>query len=86
MSWHYLSFAEEKFLGGLVIEADSFTHAHMRSHTLGLNPGGSVMGWELLDEQTPAEKYRNRLLTKAEVFEMWPDARSIKELEDGSLQ
>jgi hypothetical protein len=69
--WFYLSFAEEEFLGGLYIEAESSVDALFRATTGGLNPGGeaAVVGpipAELVDENVP-EDHRGRLLTREEI-------------------
>ena len=81
--WHYLSFADDtSFLGGLVIHAFGFMDAIMQAHLRGLNPGGEVMYAELPDAAIPPERFRNRLLSKDEVKEMWPDAKSIREHEE----
>ncbi len=82
--WWFLSFADGRlpkgtqFLGGVLIEAEDFTAAVQKTHFLGINPGGEVLG------QGPAitidavgdavyKKYSNRLLTREECNE-WDDA------------
>lgn len=79
--WMYLSFADEKFRGVVVIKAHGLVDAISRTHALGINPGGQVMGVDMPDEivaQVP-EDCRTRLLTKAEVQRIWPDAKSLRE-------
>jgi len=68
--WHYCSFAGETFLGALFIEGHGPTDISVRSHHMGLNPGGEMMCIELPDgAPLPEEKYRNRLLSKQELKE-----------------
>jgi len=79
MFW-WLSFADgtlprgSQFLGGVLIEAESFVDAIERSHALGINPGGEVKGagpsWPADEVGMEAfEKYKNRLLTKEDAKE-----------------
>jgi hypothetical protein len=48
MAWWWMSFADpempkgRQFLGGLLIEADDEHEMLLRSHALGLNPGGEI--------------------------------------------
>lgn len=82
--WMWLSFADQKFLGGVVIKAHGLLHARLiempRFNIQ--SPGGEIASWTLPDELVPPESYRNRLLTEAEVYEMWPDSAKLSELED----
>jgi hypothetical protein len=81
--WHYVSFAGEKFLGVVIIQAHGVGDATMKCGLLGINPGGEVMCVAMPDgivAQVP-ESYRNRLLSKAEVLELWPEAKSQREWE-----
>jgi hypothetical protein len=83
LSWYYLSFADdEKFRGGVIIEGFSDLDAVSRSHMCGLNPGGEVMMIPVPNVYIPPEKFRNRLLSKDDVFEMWPDAARLGDIED----
>lgn len=74
MTWFWLSFADgtpptgQQFLGGLLVEGEGFIDAVKQSHRLGLNPGGEVMGGEVdhVRMQRVADKWMNRLLTRAE--------------------
>ena len=56
MTYFWLSFADpdkprgKQFLGGCVIEAESFPGAITEAHRLGCNPGGEVMGG-MIEEQ-----------------------------------
>jgi hypothetical protein len=78
--WHYLSFADEHgFLGGVIIKAHGITDAVMKTHRLGINPGGSVMSWLITDEKMlPNETFRNRLLSREEVDNMRPDTQILQ--------
>lgn len=86
MTWFYMSFAtEEKWLGAIIIETpgDELT-ALGKAHELGINPGGEVLAARI-DPDSPAtpvaERYRHRLLGKAELREMDIDAGGEGELE-----
>lgn len=82
--WWYLSFADGKFLGAVIIRGADLEHAIKEAWRLKLNPGGEVLGMPILEAGglVPEEKYRLRLLTLADIKEFWPDAKSIKEFED----
>lgn len=70
--WFYISFVGDgRFLGGVYLEAWHKADAIVRSHELGLNPGGEAAIWEIPDtrifqEIVPA-KDRYRLLSKEEI-------------------
>lgn len=78
LQWWYLSYADEEFRGGIIVEAPGFASAVMTARLLGISPGGSVRGLPIPPDEIPLESYRNRLLTKAELEEFWemerPDA------------
>jgi hypothetical protein len=79
--WHYVSFAgESSFRGAVIIEAHGITDALLKINGLKLNPHGEVLCIPL--DEVPEEKWRNRLLTKEDVLTMWPDAKSVGELEE----
>jgi len=82
-SWHYVSFADEVFRGVVLIKAHGITDAVSKCHRLNINPGGQVMCVPMPDDviEQVNDKYRNRLLTKADVLEIWPDAKSLREHE-----
>jgi hypothetical protein len=81
----YLSFAtDEEFYGAVIIEAHGIGHATMLTHQLGINPGGQVMAVDIPAEMIPSAKYHNRLLTKEEILEFWPDSKTIREHEAGA--
>lgn len=85
LRWHYLSFADEKFNGAVILQCHGVTDGVMQTHALGINPGGQVMAVPMPDEVLPAEQYRNRLLTKEDILEIWPDAKTIREHEEEEL-
>ena len=81
--WMYLSFADTKFNGGVIIKAHGITDALMKCNLLQINPHGEVMPFHFPDDfLLPDEKYRNRILTKEDILEIWPDAKSLRELEE----
>lgn len=63
MSYWWMSFVDadrpkgegDRFLGGLIIEADNALRMLTKSHALGLNPGGEVMFFKI------PEKYEYRI-------------------------
>jgi hypothetical protein len=82
--WHYVSFADKVFHGVVIIMAHGITDAISKCHRLSINPGGQVMCVPMPDEiiaQVP-EADRARLLSKADVQRIWPDAKSIREHEE----
>jgi hypothetical protein len=82
--WHYVSFADEQFRGVVVIQAHGIGDAISKCHRLNINPGGEVIAIPIPDEilaQVP-EADRNRLLSKADVLRIWPDAKSVREREE----
>jgi hypothetical protein len=83
--WHYVSFADDKFLGAVIIQAHGTADATMKCGLLGINPGGSVMCIAMPPGTVPGDKWRNRLLSKAEVQTIWPDAKSLRELEEEGI-
>ncbi len=80
MSVFYLSFAAESFLGACVIEADDFLGAVARTHALGINPGGQVLGAKLPPGVAEHEMQRDRLYSADELRE-W-GMRSIREWDE----
>lgn len=68
MSWYYLSFVDGEFLGAAFVEADGPCEAAHRAHAFGINPGGECLAVGFDDEDAlPAEEFRYRLLTKADI-------------------
>ena len=81
--WMYLSFADEKFNGVVVIMAHGIVDAISKTHRLGINPGGQVMCVDMPEyviAQVP-EDCRTRLLSDKDVRRIWPDAKTIREHE-----
>lgn len=72
LNWYYLSFAATTHsLGGAYIQAHNFIAAVLLVSSLGINPGGEVLGIgpipeEELDKHVPPED-RKRLLTPDEL-------------------
>jgi hypothetical protein len=65
----YLSFAtDDEFLGGCVVEAYGIATAIVRTHVLGINPGGEVMGVPVPEEDRDRLPH-DRLLTREEIEE-----------------
>jgi tRNA nucleotidyltransferase (CCA-adding enzyme) len=68
----YMSFADPErprgtqFLGAIIVQAPTFPAAVTRSHKLGINPGGAVMGGQVPPDLTIAPEWRDRLLNKEE--------------------
>lgn len=81
MSFFWMSFGDaslpkgSQFLGGLLIEADDFHAALLKSHRLLLNPGGEVKSFEVQApiSESIEEEYADRLLTREECAEMEKD-------------
>jgi hypothetical protein len=71
--WWYLSFAdpEHGWKGGVIVLAHGFATALLEAQRLRINPHGEVTGHPIPNDKTPAPKFRNRLLTKAELEECW---------------
>lgn len=70
----WLSFADgdlpkgKQFLGGVLVEADDLIEAVVRSHALGINPGGEVLGWGPISRNEINEHYPvEQLLGKKEI-------------------
>lgn len=80
--WWYLSFAGEKsFLGGAIVNAHGFIGAVMEARNRNINPGGEVQGHWIPDDKLPLPRYRNRLLTLAELGEFW-EMHKLSEFDD----
>jgi hypothetical protein len=65
----WLSFADEKeFLGAVIVHANDFVEAVMRTHIVGINPGGECKGMPISAEvaaMIPGH-WKNRRLTREE--------------------
>lgn len=64
----WLSFADDRFLGVAIVWAESMELAIIKTHHLGINPGGQVAGRPIAGEWVARvrECDINRLLTKQE--------------------
>lgn len=81
MQWFYLSFAgEEGFRGAAIVEARGIAGAVSRCNVLQINPHGEVMGVPIGDAAKVPPDARDRLLSKAELEQMWGDLKTLKEL------
>jgi len=67
LCWWYLSFADKEFRGVVVVEAHGIVSAVMRTHELGINPGGEALGMALPPGEEPAPEFRDKLLSKLEL-------------------
>jgi len=82
LGWWYLSYADKDgFRGGVIVETRGFTSAAMVSNVFGLSPGGEVRGMPIPTDKVPEAHYRYRLLTKAQLEEIWDDMATLAELE-----
>jgi hypothetical protein len=78
--WLYLSFADSEFRGAVVVKAQGITTALLKVNALGQNPGGEVLCVEIPGDKIPEAKFHDRLLTKAEIQEMWGEpCKTIRE-------
>lgn len=67
MRW-WLSYAAEKFLGAVIVEAAGFPEAVGVVNSLGVNPGGEVRGFQIpSDAPEVADEWMNRLLSLEDV-------------------
>lgn len=80
-TWWYLSFADEKFNGGCIVEASGMIDAVKEAHRLKINPGGQVAGHPIPRNAVYDSKYRNRLLSKEDLQEMLPHEEIMTERE-----
>jgi hypothetical protein len=87
--WHYVSFARSREEGGcqgvVLIQGHGMTDCLLKINALHANPGGDVMAIAIPPEaesNLPPEEFRNRLLSKAEIMKIWPDAKTLREHEE----
>jgi hypothetical protein len=83
-SWWYLSYASKEdgaWQGGAVVLGYGFTWAVHEAHLRKITPSGhvEVAGHRIPPEKVPEEKYRNRLLTKAELESFFGRMMTINE-------
>ena len=73
LAWWYLSFADHKWKGAVVVQAHGIMGAVEEANRLGINPGGEVRGMRL-DSSVPLpegmEEMTNRLLSKADLAKL----------------
>lgn len=81
LRWWYLSFAGETFNGACIVKAQGIATAVIVCSLLDINPGGEVLGVPMPEESVPPEQYRDRLLSKSDIQEFWPDSKTIREFE-----
>lgn len=73
-AWWWLSFCDgalptgEQFLGACLVKARGFLSATIEAKRLECNPGGEVQGVCVPIDAPIPEKWKNRLLTKAEAL------------------
>lgn len=82
IKWFYLSFAKDRFLGAVVIEAHGIVDVLSRCLILDINPGGAVVAAVMMPqseiEKVP-EADRSRLLSEADLRRIFPGAKSLAE-------
>jgi hypothetical protein len=83
LQWFYVSFADESgFKGAVIVEARGITSAVLRCNVLGVNPHGQAMGLAIGDWPSHLSiDIRDRLLTKDELNKIFPDMKTLGELE-----
>jgi hypothetical protein len=81
LEWYFLTFTEaNEHLGATIIEAYGMADAALTAAEKSIDPGrGRVVVTTVHESQLPEEKFRNRLLTKAEVASFWPEEPQPKE-------
>lgn len=83
LQWYYGSFATEKdFLGAVVMQAHGPVTLALGAHRLGINPGGQLLALSLPNEELPGKKWRNRLLSREQVQQIWLDAKPLGEFKE----
>lgn len=83
MNRFWLSFADPQTgdnIGVNVVDAPDFMSAVHKSHELGINPGGEVLGSQI-DPAIVPDAYTNRLLSKDECAE-FTETRSTREIHE----
>mgnify|MGYP001565045476 CR=1 FL=1 len=81
--WYFMIFTDgPEHLGSAIVEAFGPADALLATATLNIDPGrGRVVMTPVAPQHLPAEAFRNRLLTKAEVASFWPEEPPAKEPE-----
>lgn len=82
--WWWLSFCDaaqppgSRFSGVAVVMGSNILTATEEARKIGCNPGGEVQGLPFgNDEILPPERFRNRLLTKAEIVECEAERKKL---------
>jgi hypothetical protein len=77
----WISFAEDGFRGAIIIHSEDFSTAIVESHAMGINPGGQVMAIPIdpVVSSLIPERWKNRLLSKAECVEFDKELTAIRE-------
>ena len=76
----YLSPDGEVFYCGLVIQARGPIDAASKGAELRSPRKSQVVARDIPDDRLPPEQFRNRLLTKEEIKEIWSDAMHVREM------
>lgn len=84
LQWFYLSFADDSgFRGAVIVEARGITSALLRCNVLGVNPHGQVMGLAIGEWPSHlSTEIRERVLSKDELNSIFPDMKTLGELEN----
>ena len=78
MKLFYISFANRKFLGAVLVNAETTLEALKSATEQGLNPGGSAMIIVVPDHLVQTfEPLRGRLLSEQQIVELGPVIRGI---------
>lgn len=78
-SWFYISYRDEEtdthFTGAVIVQAESNNMFEAWDVGKPYKPANSKLGeYAMIPEKdVPAEQYRNRLLTREEVLNLWPE-------------
>lgn len=75
LRWFWLSFAEGRFLGAAIVQAQGAMHAIEKAHRLGINPGGEVASWELPPDVTIPDEAQDRLLGRDELEKIFGELK-----------
>jgi uncharacterized membrane protein YgcG len=78
----WLSFASVRFLGVVIVRADSLASAIAKTHALRINPGGDVLGIPMATDEARRVRPEDigRLLTKKET-ERYSGGKTVRERE-----
>lgn len=71
-SWWWLSFIDEisrANIGVCIIRGKNISSAVVAAHSLGINPGGEVLGVKIPDDALDLQLGTNRFISASELFE-----------------